>query len=113
MNFDADQIDERLWLGSLVAFENSAALERLNITHILSVLDNDLDRREEKRIHLQIRLADLPETDLLVEFDRCYEFIGNAIESDSQHSVLLHCQAGSDRYLHDKDIHSIALRCIT
>lgn len=95
MNFSADLIDERVWLGNFEATEETFALESINITHILSVIESDVPvSTNNKFIHKHIRVEDLETTDLLIEFDSCYNFIDNALSSNPQNNVLIHCLAG-------------------
>jgi predicted protein tyrosine phosphatase len=95
MELSADLIDDRVWLGSLAAMENTMALDTLHITHILSLINSDLsiginDNFIRKHVHVE----DLETTDLLIEFDSCYDFIDKALSENSNNNVLIHCLAG-------------------
>ena len=95
MDFSADLIDDRLWLGSLAAMENTVALENLHITHILSLIESDLPiGSNDKFVRKHIRVEDTETTDLLAEFESCYEFIDKALSESPDNNVLLHCMAG-------------------
>jgi protein-tyrosine phosphatase len=95
MEFSADLIDDRVWLGSLAAMQNKIALDSLNITQILSLLGSELEIDEnDNRIRKHIRVEDEETTDLLVEFDSCYHFIDKALSADPNNNVLIHCLAG-------------------
>lgn len=95
MEFGADLIDDRVWLGSLYAAENTIALQSLNITHILSVIDLDVSFAANNNfICKHVRVDDIETTDLLKEFDSCYDFIDKALSDDPNNNVLIHCLAG-------------------
>lgn len=95
MDFSADLIDKRVWLGSIAAMENTVALQTLHITHILSVIDEDLLINGDIGIvHKHIRVEDVEITDLLVYFDECYDFIDKALSEKPDNNVLIHCLAG-------------------
>ncbi|CAF0798106.1 unnamed protein product [Adineta steineri] len=98
MEFSADLIDDRVWLGSLDAMENTIALDSLHITHIISIINSELPTdANDNRIRKHIRVEDMETTDLLTEFDSCYDFIDKALSDDSKSNVLIHCQAGVSR----------------
>lgn len=95
MEFDADLIDDRVWLGSLGATQNANALEQIHITHILSIIELELEVDEKDQfIRKQIHVEDLETTDLLNVFESCYDFIDKALSENSTNNVLIHCQAG-------------------
>ncbi|CAF1232169.1 unnamed protein product [Rotaria sordida] len=98
MEFGADLIDDRVWLGSLAAMENTIALDSLHITHILSLINSELPINENDNIiRKHIRVEDDETTDLLTEFDSCYDFIDKALSENSTNNVLIHCLAGVSR----------------
>lgn len=100
MEFSADLIDDRVWLGDFDAMANTVALDRLNITHILSVINSNLATdANDKYIRKHIRVEDVETTDLLVEFDACYDFISNALAENETNNVLIHCLAGPFDFL--------------
>jgi len=95
MEFSADLIDDRVWLGSFAAMENTIALDSLHITHILSLINSDLPiDTNDTFIRKHIRVEDMETTDLLVEFDSCYDFIDKALSENPANNVLIHCLAG-------------------
>ena len=95
MDFSADLIDNRVWLGSIAAMENTLALESLHITHILSIIDADLSIDQNIGIiHKHIRVEDIETTNLLVYFEECYDFIDKALSVNPDNNVLIHCLAG-------------------
>lgn len=98
MEFSADLIDEHVWLGSIDATEDKTILEKLNITHILSIIDWELEINENDRfIRKHIKVDDIESTDLLSEFNSCYDFIAKALADNSNNNVLIHCAAGVSR----------------
>ncbi|EPS40002.1 hypothetical protein H072_6420 [Dactylellina haptotyla CBS 200.50] len=71
-------------------------LKDANITHILSVIDEDLDPTLFAGYeHLQIEEDDSDEVDLIRQFKRCNEFIEKGIASGG--GVLVHCLMGISR----------------
>lgn len=95
MDFSADLIDKRIWLGSIAAMENTLALQSLHITHILSIIDQNLSIEKDSGIlHKHIRVEDLESTNLLVYFEECYDFIDKALSDNADNNVLIHCLAG-------------------
>ncbi|UJR33841.1 hypothetical protein I4U23_021264 [Adineta vaga] len=98
MEFNADLIDDRIWLGSFAAMQNTIALDSLHITHILSLIESDLPiDSNDNYIRKHIRVEDIETTDLLTEFDACYDFILNALTENSTNNVLIHCLVGVSR----------------
>lgn len=96
MEFDADMIDDRVWLGSLAAMENTKALETLHITHILSLIKSELPTDgNEKFIRKHLYVEDEGITDLISEFDSCYSFIDQALSENPNNNILIHCQVGT------------------
>lgn len=91
--FTADKIDDHIWLGDIDSSENHEALDALNITHILTVLDFDPARPEgDRRIRKHVYAYDFHTTDLIGEFESCYQFIEQAVSKNE--NVLIHCHAG-------------------
>ncbi|CAF0726492.1 unnamed protein product [Didymodactylos carnosus] len=96
IRFSADCVDDHVWLGDLEAAENTFMLDKLNITHILTILDyKPVYNKDDKRIRLYIEAEDIGSYDLLSSFETCYHFIENAVQNN--HNILIHCQAGISR----------------
>jgi len=95
--FTADKIDDSgVWLGDITSSENLEALDKYNISHILTILDYQPTHIDKNRTYLYIHADDFQSTDLLTnEFEKCFQFIDKAIEQG--HQVLIHCQAGVSR----------------
>lgn len=97
MDFSADLIDERVWLGSLDSMQDTKALDYLHITHILTLLDEQIQieiDKDSEIVRKRLAVADAETTDLLAEFESCYEFIDRALSSNPENNVLIHCHAG-------------------
>lgn len=93
--FTADKIDDHIWLGDIDSSENHDALDALNITHILTVLDFNPERPEgDRRIRKHVRAYDFHTADLIGEFESCYQFIDQAVRKNE--NVLIHCHAGTE-----------------
>ncbi|CAF0731919.1 unnamed protein product [Adineta ricciae] len=94
--FSADKIDDHLWLGDIDSSENHQALDDLQITHILTVLDFCPEHDQAaKRIRKHVHAYDFHTADLIGEFESCYQFIDQAVNNDQ--NVLIHCHAGMSR----------------
>ncbi|CAF0845718.1 unnamed protein product [Rotaria sordida] len=94
--FTADKIDDHIWLGDIDSSKNHEALDALNITHILTVLDFDPKcSQEDRRIRKHVHAYDMHTVDLIGEFESCYQFIDEAVRNNQ--NVLIHCHAGMSR----------------
>ncbi|UJR26699.1 hypothetical protein I4U23_008015 [Adineta vaga] len=94
--FTADKIDDHIWLGDIDSSKNHQALDDLNITHILTVLDFSPERsKDDRRIRKHIHAYDLHTNDLIAEFESCYQFIDQAVNKNQ--NILIHCHAGMSR----------------
>jgi len=98
-----NEIRPRLFLGSIHAATNRAALADLGITHILSVAECDIGHRQRVRLppskddpctRLIIAVQDIASTRLDRHFDACSAFISEAL---AEGSILVHCKAGQSR----------------
>lgn len=91
--FSANKIDDYVWLGDIDSSENDEALDALNITHILTVLDFDPKRSDDdRRVRKHVHAYDFHTVDLIGEFESCYQFIEQAVSN--KQNVLIHCHAG-------------------
>ena len=91
--FTADKIDDHIWLGDIDSSTNHQALDDLNITHILTVLDFAPERsKDDRRIRKHVQAYDFHTADLIGEFESCYQFIAQAVAKNE--NVLIHCHAG-------------------
>ena len=91
--FSADKIDDHIWLGDIDSSGNQSALDALNISHILTVLHFDPERpKNDRRIRKHVYAYDFHTTDLIGEFESCYQFIEQAVQKNE--NLLIHCHAG-------------------
>lgn len=97
MEFSADLVDNRLWLGSIESISQNIALKQLGITHVLSLIECDVQVDDKTIVHKRISIEDLVHTDLLVIFDMCSRFIDDGLRTNPNSNVLVHCQAGKSR----------------
>ncbi|CAF0715889.1 unnamed protein product [Brachionus calyciflorus] len=106
---DLNLIVPYLYLGSLEAAKNVDNLKKLDITHILTLMEDPLDEKIRNSFTYKFkRLTDLPSSNILDILEECIEFIENAI--DNSQNILVHCQVGMSRsasiviaYLMNKD----------
>ncbi|KAL1994402.1 hypothetical protein VTN49DRAFT_3071 [Thermomyces lanuginosus] len=93
--------DQNIYIGGVLALQNSAALQRANITHVVSVLrmrmilSNWMRKPIAGLQHLNIEVDDVEDADLLRHFNTTNAFIQSALDSGG--SVLVHCAMGKSR----------------
>ena len=94
--FEANEIMEGLWLGSLETACDKEALKSQGITHIVTAIydvkpqfpDSDFE-------YHMVPVIDKPGADIQKYFDDCLDFIDQAIKSKK--TVLVHCVYGVSR----------------
>ncbi|KNA22757.1 hypothetical protein SOVF_031510 isoform B [Spinacia oleracea] len=89
------QIEEDLFVGSIGAANNKAALKRNNITRILTVAGSMAPAYPNDFTYKVIEVADREDTDLCQYFDECIDFIEEAKRSGG--GVFVHCFVGRSR----------------
>lgn len=93
-----DLIDERLYLGNLACARDLKTLEKLRITHILTIDVVPLPRSILERANLifhYVKLADVPKEDLISHLPETNDFIKQAILDGG--TILVHCHFGVSR----------------
>ncbi|XP_050408043.1 uncharacterized protein LOC126823323 isoform X2 [Patella vulgata] len=91
----ASKITDLVYLGSEWNAANAAELQEIGIGFILNVtleIDNFFQGMFKYK---NIRLPDVPESDLLRHWDKTYDFIDKARKENSK--VLIHCKMGISR----------------
>lgn len=90
-------LDERLYLASRRSAQGQKTLDRLKITHVLSILD---DSREltipGNRVHHRISLDDLESENLLAILPEAVAWV-NAAMGDDNARIMVHCEHGVSR----------------
>lgn len=85
-----------LYIGGVVSLRNKAALQKANITHVVSVLrmrpDEDLTKGFQQ---LKIEVDDVDDEDLLQYFASANAFIQAGLDAGG--GVLVHCAMGKSR----------------
>lgn len=86
-----------LYLGSIDAARNHAALRARGVTHVLTVARELSEEWAAEFTHLRVKVTDstTEDNDLLSHFDRCSAFIDDARRDGG--TVLVHCVAGRSR----------------
>ncbi|KNG85847.1 dual specificity phosphatase [Aspergillus nomiae NRRL 13137] len=87
---------QNIYIGGIFSLKNRAALERANITHVLSVLR--LQPQEETFAgfqHHRIDVDDVEDENLLEHFPSAIKFIQSGLDAGG--GVLVHCAMGKSR----------------
>jgi hypothetical protein len=94
-NFEANQIIDGLWLGSLESSYDKTTLKNKGITHVISVLAGYEPPFPDDFNYLVINALDNQSSNLIEVFDDTSEFIANAFQNNG--NVLVHCAYGRSR----------------
>ncbi|KAK7361902.1 hypothetical protein VNO77_03993 [Canavalia gladiata] len=89
------KIDKHLFLGSIGTATDKVALNKVNITHILTVADKLPPAFPAEFVYKVIAVADRDDVDLKQYFKECFGFINGAKRHGG--NVLVHCFAGRSR----------------
>ncbi|EED23767.1 dual specificity phosphatase, putative [Talaromyces stipitatus ATCC 10500] len=85
-----------LYIGGVISLRNKAALQKANITHVVSVLRMHPDENlTEGFQHLKIEVDDVDDEDLLQYFATANAFIQAGLDAGG--GVLVHCAMGKSR----------------
>ena len=84
-------IPNRMFVGSLRAAQDAEALERFNVTHVLTAAGRLKVRVPEGVAHMSLELADHPADNILPHLEKSLDFI------DQSECVLVHCASGVSR----------------
>ncbi|XP_013778636.1 dual specificity protein phosphatase 19-like [Limulus polyphemus] len=88
------EVIPRLFIGSQDVAEDLNLLHQMNVTHILNVATGVPNVFEEEFIYKRIGILDLPEANIRMFFDGCFQFIDDGLQEGG---VLVHCNAGVSR----------------
>lgn len=96
------EILPRLYISDLSFAESPAFLSSYRVTHVLSVMPDNIYRPPPSALavqpaRLQIRVEDLPFAELAAHLPSTTSWIWNALSSDSEARVLVHCAEGVSR----------------
>jgi hypothetical protein len=94
-NFEANQIIDGLWLGSLESSYDRETLKKKGITHIISVLAGYEPPFPEDFNYLVINALDNQSSNLIDVFNDTSDFISDAFCNNG--NVLVHCAYGRSR----------------
>ncbi|KAM3956614.1 dual specificity protein phosphatase MPK-4 [Aphomia sociella] len=98
IDVSVDLIDDGLYLGNLACARDYKTLEKLQVTHILTIDVVPLPRTALDHINLTfkyVKLADVPKEDLISHLPETNEFIRDAVSKGG--TVLVHCYYGVSR----------------
>ncbi|KAF8914162.1 protein-tyrosine phosphatase-like protein [Gymnopilus junonius] len=90
-------IENRLFLGNIMAAKSTRSLTENRITHILSVCSDPIpaEAPEAGIVHKRIAVEDVDYADLLIHLPSACQFIDQALRSGGV--VLVHCVQGISR----------------
>lgn len=92
---DMDEILDGLYLGGLEPTKDFDYLKLKKVTHILTIHTDPLSASHNEKFKCKfICLLDMPESDLLSEFEDCFCFIDEGMRDGV---VFVHCVAGASR----------------
>ena len=75
-----DMIRDKLYLGGVVAAHDPEKLQKLGITHVLTIDAKDIPAEAHKdMVHKYVRANDMYDTDLLSHFQECFQFIDEGL----------------------------------
>ncbi|CAG9133707.1 unnamed protein product [Plutella xylostella] len=98
LDISVDLIDDNLYLGNLACARDRDTLQRLGVTHLLTIDVVPLPRAvlDTTKLHVEyLKLADVPKEDLITHLPATNEYIKKAINNGG--TVLVHCYFGVSR----------------
>ena len=93
-------VRDRVWIGSVGAASNGAALRDNGITHVLSLCPDELPRQADVHYHVVQDLPDAPAADMRTRLPALCDFIQDSLDSQTERSepaVLVNCFQGKSR----------------
>ena len=93
-------VRDNVWIGSVGAASNGAALRDKGITHVLSLCPDELPRQADVHYHLVQDLPDAPAADLRARLPALCNFIQDSLATQTESSepaVLVNCFQGKSR----------------
>jgi protein-tyrosine phosphatase len=93
--FEANEVVENIYIGSINSVYDIKSLKEIGITHIISVIAGFIPPYPEDFEYLVINAIDNLNTDFSKNFEVANEFISKEFEGGKK--VLIHCQAGRSR----------------
>jgi len=90
---DTSEIVPGLYLGSKESIRNKQKLDQIKVSHILSVIDEQLEKITDYN-HMHLMARDSENEDLISHFSNTNKFIEEGIQKGG---VLVHCRAGVSR----------------
>ena len=94
-NFEANKIFKNVYLGSIDSVYDIAALRKLKIKNIVSVIADFSPPYPDDFNYLVVNALDTTNTNLTKIFDKVNDFIDDSL--DDNKAVLIHCYAGRSR----------------
>ncbi|KAI0123523.1 protein-tyrosine phosphatase-like protein [Xylariales sp. AK1849] len=86
-----------LYIGGLGALNQTDLIQRAGITHVLSIIDYDIEAKERLQgmNHLHISAEDRPGENIIQHFESANTFIEDGLRDDG--GVFVHCAMGKSR----------------
>lgn len=95
--FSANEITSRIFVGDLASATNHEAMKEQGITHILSVFNGAYELFPSDFKYKIIHINDDEWIDISEYFEESNKFIDDAINSNPNNKVMIHCQRGVSR----------------
>eukprot|EP00210_Caulerpa_lentillifera_P009424 g8985.t1 len=95
LNDTASCVRDRLFIGSFLAEQNKDDLVKNRITHILQIGEGLTRSHEGDFVYKTLIMSDTAQTNILMAFRECIEFIDECLTSGG--CLLVHCYAGVSR----------------
>jgi protein-tyrosine phosphatase len=87
----------KLYLGDISTAQSLKCLSSLNITHVLSIIDQKVILPKERIQHKTIEAYDMKYFNFRPHFTTIYHWIKNAFNQHNNAAVLVHCAYGRSR----------------
>ena len=92
-----NEVFPRIYISDLRSSLSQSILDEHGITHIVSAVAGVSETYPDKYKYLTLPILDNTSQDMNEYFYACNTFVSNALSSDDNHRVLIHCMVGASR----------------